>query len=224
MIERIRISLWDVFAFFTSGCFAAICFAAFLFMQGSITDERIELASKLPTALVLVVTPIIMMISGMLIEPLANSCERFILGPVIGLIFSPFNKNKDDVETESGRLEKLIEEQLQVNLGDESPYHYCKDYLIMNGLADQFNVFLSRFGFYRNASFICLILGCASFSLFSCSLESCITPIISWPLALIYRKRSNDFFSYLAPTEYRSFLAHSAQSRNAPNKVQENAG
>ena len=55
MIERIRLSLWDVFTFFTSGCLAGVAAAIYLYLNGALTPDILAAATTVPTAVILVV-------------------------------------------------------------------------------------------------------------------------------------------------------------------------
>jgi hypothetical protein len=66
MIEKIRISLWDVFTFFMTGVFTVIAALLFFKMNGSIpkVNSIFEILIKIPATYIIVVMPILLILFG----------------------------------------------------------------------------------------------------------------------------------------------------------------
>ncbi|WP_109406381.1 hypothetical protein [Proteus faecis] len=80
MIEKIRISLWDIFTFFMTGVFFVIIILGFITINNQLPQKEVifDFLIKLPATYILVVMPIILILLGLLIEPIANFFERYI--------------------------------------------------------------------------------------------------------------------------------------------------
>ncbi|KKO47981.1 hypothetical protein VT06_13890 [Arsukibacterium sp. MJ3] len=205
MIEKIRISLWDIFTFFMTGVFALIatCIVLAVTAQMPKSEVVVEFLIKLPTTYIIVVAPIVLTLVGLLIEPLANFFERY-LGRFIYFWLPKDNQTRKADEV---MMEQYIKEN---GFGDlngqiEKPFLLCKEYVETKQLSTTFMVFLARYGFYRNCSFILLLSGvvyvitepnCGAFVWFFASY--CVSALLT--------KRANEFYSYQAPTVYSAFL------------------
>lgn len=205
MIEKVRVSLWDVFNFFMTGVVA--CVAAAIVVSCANPDGWGAIVSgvlRLPASFVLISSPILLALAGMLIEPVANYVDRY----VFKYIFGWAAKLKPNASQEENVLGDLIRERYLGSLGSflENPFHFCKDYVEYKQLSSTFMIFLSRYGFYRNCAFISLVTGI----LVACEsdnfIEICCYLILSLLLVLIFRRRAAEFYSYQAPAVYRAFL------------------
>lgn len=141
---------------------------------------------------------------GLLVEPIANYFDRYILTPVIGLF----------LEKPSARdfQDSLVEEEIRNNyLGSLSgrlskPYMLCKEYVETKNLSTTFMVFLARYGFYRNCAFL-LFLAAVIFA-FLCDKNPCalLSMVVGVSLSLIFKRRADEFYSFMAPAVYHAFL------------------
>ena len=88
MIEKIRVSLWDIFSFFLTGMLVVAVFIAlgttFDWMR---TDALIAKLLVLPVSLLVIGGSLFFTMLGMLLEPLANYSDTFMVGPVYSLFF-----------------------------------------------------------------------------------------------------------------------------------------
>ncbi|MCM2286836.1 MAG: hypothetical protein NDI81_18790 [Desulfobacula sp.] len=202
MIEKIRISLWDLLTFFMSGfLFTLVIGFHMYFLIGFPGLSPFEI----PAPFILFVFPITFTLIGMLLEPISNLCDRAILGPIWKVINPKSQKlNKEEAES----LEKTIKDILynEHKIKVDSIYHFCKDYIEQKQANTNFMVFLARFGFYRNVAFICFFSAVGTPFVFSIGYIEWII-VTGWLFLLfLFKKRSNEFYSYLAPTVYRCFL------------------
>lgn len=205
MIEKIRISLWDIFTFFMTGVFALLAISIFLTATHRMPETKavLDFLVQLPTTYIIVVAPIVLTLLGLLIEPPANFFERYLGKFLFFWLRTDNSKRKND--------EVLMEQYIKANgFGDlngqiENPYFLCKEYVETKQLSTTFMVFLARYGFYRNCSFIILATGIAYFA------ENVTCDTFMWLLAsylasAILTKRASQFYSYQAPAIYSAFL------------------
>ena len=147
MIEKIRISLWDIFTFFMTGVFFVIIILGFITINNQLPQKEVifDFLIKLPATYILVVMPIILILLGLLIEPIANFFERYIGKYLFFWIKINEDKRKIDKET----MEKYIKENSFGDLNNkiENPFMICKEYVETKQLSTTFMVFLSRYGF-----------------------------------------------------------------------------
>ena len=213
MIEKIRISLWDILTFLLSGFLFVIVLGFHLYF---ITDSKSMIVSikpfEIPTPFILFVFPISITLIGMLLEPISNLCDRIIISPIWKKI-NPKSQNLNREEAKA--LEKTINDMLcnEHKIQVDSTYHFCKDYIEQKQANANFMVFLARFGFYRNVAFICLMGAIATPFVFGFGYMDWIIAIGWLFLMFVFKKRSNEFYSYLAPTVYRSFLGCQLRER-----------
>ena len=167
-----------------------------------------ELASNLlqaPTSITLFIAPLVLTLLGMLIEPLANYADRYILKHLLGWATKTKSEARDKEE------ELLKNEIRHRHLGDlngkiDNPFQLCKDYVEYKQLSTTFMAFLARYGFYRNCAFISLTAGIAAVTLSTTWSGAIASASISLLAVVIFRKRAEEFYSYQAPAIYRAFL------------------
>jgi len=206
MIEKIRISLWDVFTFFLTGLLAATTFLFLMIFSGGTSFREVAAISlKSPSWMVLVVGPVMLTLGGMLLEPVANYADRYVLKYVLGWAT---RVNSPGLKREEGILEREIKNNYLGRIGGEidNPYHICKDYVEHKQLSSTFMVFLSRYGFYRNCSFITICAGVAYFFLSDSIVVGSIFLLSAIIVSIVFRRRAQEFYSYQAPSVYRAYL------------------
>ena len=209
MIEKIRISLWDIFTFSFSGFLVAALVTGHTLVFKIITLADVkDFLIGLPVTTSLFVIPFGLTLVGLLLEPVANYFDKYILHP----LWVKAIAEKDKHKTEEKVLEKEIRENFlgKLNGKIENPYPICKEYVETKQLSTTFMVFLSRYGFYRNVSFLFFVSGVTDLFISSSWGIGVGILIIWWILAWTAKKRAQDFYSYLAPTVYRCFLIDKA--------------
>jgi len=206
MIEKIRVSLWDLFSFFLSGFLLTAVVLGHLLYLGSISFVQLkDFLFTMPAAQALFVFPLGFTLAGMLLEPIANYFDRWITSPVYELAFKPKQKHKAE--------ELMLAEEIKY-LGSlsgkiENPYALCKDYVETKQLSTTFMVFLSRYGFYRNVSFLCIACAVSSAIIATSAgaTSKGVVTVVAWTfIAFLFKRRAEDFYSYQAPAVYRAFL------------------
>lgn len=206
MIEKVRVSLWDIFTFFMTGFLASSAAAAFVVYVGPLTTlELFSGLSNVPASITLVAAPLAFTLTGMLIEPLANYFDRYILKYALGWATTPRVRTS---EAEENFLKQEILARYLGELGGkiENPYQLCKDYVEYKQLSTTFMVFLARYGFYRNCAFISVAAGIAAAVVSATGWAAVLSLIGSLLVAIVFRRRAEEFYSYQAPAIYRAFL------------------
>lgn len=209
MVEKIRLSLWDIFSFFLTGFLATTVALVFFISFGVYPLEQFLGDLKhYPVAITLVAAPLAFTLMGMLIEPIANYVDREAVdkiyrffGPSLG-----FKIRRCSAETELLAEEIRMKYLGSLNGRIDNPYHLCKEYVETKQLSTTFMVFLSRYGFYRNCAFIALASTIPLVLLLQRSWATLLGVIALLFAALIFKARSKEFYSYMAPAVYRAFL------------------
>lgn len=213
MIEKVRVSLWDIFTFFLSGLILALWGVTYLILINKITlSVFFQDLSAVPAAILLFLAPLALTAIGMLYEPFANYFDKLI-NLFWFKIFPEKKKHKD----EEIALKGLILSRYLGGLGPDisNPYHLCKEYVETKQLSTTFMVFLSRYGFYRNASFLAAASTALSLYHLGFNLAGIGVSALFLCLAAIMKLRAEDFYSYLAPCIYRCYLIDKALTERA---------
>jgi len=209
MIEKIKISLWDIFTFYFSGFLVAALVTGhtLVFKLITLADVK-DFLIGLSFTTSLFVIPFGLTLVGLLLEPVANYFDEYILHP----LWVKTIPEKDKHKTEEEVLAKEIRENFlgKLNGKIENPYPICKEYVETKQLSTTFMVFLSRYGFYRNVSFLFFVSGVTDLFISSSWKVGFVILIIWLILAWTAKKRAQDFYSYLAPNVYRCFLIDKA--------------
>lgn len=205
MIEKIRVSLWDVYTFFLSGfLLVAMLLGHLLFYDILTTEVLTTYILNLPTALSILALPLAFTLLGLLIEPPANYFDSLVLKRVWSFFFKKKKKHKGEQEI----LKELIRTKYLGSLNGkvEDPYAICKEYVETNDLSTTFMVFLSRYGFYRNVAFLCFIFGVLNIFLCEGWLNRALVLAVFLSMVMVFKHRAEDFFSYMAPSVFRCFF------------------
>lgn len=111
------------------------------------------------------------------------------------------------------KVEKYIKEKCLGDLSNQikNPFILCKEYVETKQLSTTFMVFLSRFGFYRNSSFLLFIS--IPFYLFLCIeyekynvVFDAFMIIFLYSASALFKRRGGEFFSLQAKSVYSAFL------------------
>jgi hypothetical protein len=204
MIEKVRLSLWDIFTFFLTGMLAAVVSAALLLVRNAQIGKEVGAAlATMPSAALLVAAAVLCTLAGMLIEPFANFTNRYALNRLFGWISVSEDMRPDDVLVRDHVVTQHLG-ALSGKLGN--PYQLCKDYVEYKQLGPTVMIFLSRYGFYRSCAFILLVAGAVAAATATSCLEAIIILAIDFVLVAVLKRRGDEFYSYMAPAVYRAFL------------------
>ena len=210
LIEKIRLSLWDIVTFFMTGVLIIILITAMLLAKKFVFIEDIlDFNKDIPTVTQLFVLPVFLTLLGLLVEPFANFYDRYLSRIVLFWVADARKTNDLDLK----EMEIFIKENClgELNFKIRSPFTICKEYVETKQLSTTFMVFLSRFGFYRNCSFL-FFLSIPLFILLSYQnpAENIIVDVV--PICFFYlasasfKRRGDEFYSYQAKSVYSAFL------------------
>lgn len=210
-MEKIRITLWDFFTFFMTGVLAGLVMLSYLLLRTEVSfADVIDFVAKASSATTIAGISIVATLAGMLIEPFANLVDKFLNRRLARYAKSLSTLGSAD---EAVRVRLVEDFALNDKVQGIDPYYYARDYVDQLQLGPNLIIFLSRFGFYRNAMLISLISG----SLFAATSDSVYelvaivlgTFLVSWAL----KYRGDQFYSYMAPLVYRATLIHRLRTR-----------
>ena len=208
MIEKVRVSLWDIFTFFLTGLLLTLWLVGYLWLSGRVTStEMVTVISALPASVTLFLAPLTLTAIGMVYEPPANYFDKLV-NPFWFKVFP----RKERHENEEKALQKLIKEKYLGNIGESisNPYHLCKEYVETKQLSTTFMVFLSRYGFYRNIAFLAILsIPLVWLEMTPWWVEFVATAFLLF-IYIVLKLRAEDFYSYMAPCVYRCYLIDKA--------------
>ena len=205
MVEKIRISLWDIFSFFFTGMLASAITIALSIRYGELTfSQFFQILLSIKATILLLIVPFAFTLIGIVVEPFANYFDRRILKFLLGWA----SKSTQQIINERKLLCEEIRSKYMGSLNGkiEDPYYICKEYVETKQLSTTFMVYLSRYGFYRNCAFISSISGFVALCL---ELSLC-TGLLSFFIGLVattvFKCRAENFYSYMGSAIYSAFL------------------
>jgi hypothetical protein len=210
MVEKIRVSLWDIFSFFFTGFLATLVLVVFFVIYGSLAlKELFNTLSTFPAVITLAALPLAFTLLGMVIEPFANYVDKVLeLKYILGWV----SKLKEKHNSEEISEEKFLKDEIRnkymgyLNGKIDNPFAICKEYVETKQLSATFMVFLSRYGFYRNCAFISIASGVAVLFFSATWYDGTLAFLILVVASAVFKLRAKDFYSYQAPAVYRAFL------------------
>lgn len=215
-MEKLRLTLWDFFTFFMTGVLAGLLLLIYLLLRTQISLKDVEDAlSKISGATTVAGVAIVATLVGMIVEPFANFFDRF-LGRRLKCyeIRYKYALDENDAAVKNRLLAYISATD---NLAVTDPYYYAKDYVELHQLAPNLITFLSRYGFYRNASLISLVGGLA-IAITSPSFYGLVAYGVGTILSFAaFKYRGDQFFSYMAPLVYRTALIHRLRDEKKPD-------
>jgi len=198
MFEKGKLSFWDIGTYLMIGCFSFIIIIGYLFLEFGLPLKKWLIDFKDFSGSVVILLPIIFILLGMLIEPLANTVAKYV--EKIPFLAPKENKNKN-------KLIELISKSLPDEYQDkDNPYRFCKAIVELKSPNSNHEIFLSRFGFYRSLSFIFISITILNLFLLNyCSLLA--SSILSISLSVIFLKRSQTFLVHMSNSVFYNYIA-----------------
>lgn len=201
MIEKTKLSLWDFFVAMLSGFAIVISALVHCLFKGLILCETIL---DLPSVLIAVASLLLVILIGLLFEPLAN-CITKLLTTCPSDYLKSFGFKEWDIDNDSLK-EKACQYKPDGITGNT--YQYCKNWLHQNARHDTVMPFLAKYGFYRGMFLLFLLNGISVLFIY----QYCwvIRIAIAFPLfllGLIYLQRSSVFYRHMTATVYLQFIS-----------------
>ena len=205
MIDKAKLGFWDIFTYLLIGLLLTKITFVLLLSGNLISWDSISRGLKELGSLSIVFIPIISLILGMSFEPISNKVLNKLVKK--GII-------KKSTPRDAEKLLDIIKNNyLPKNLSNASTYRYCKAVVEQNFASTNINIFLSRFGFYRSAGTILLLLIPATIFLFKLSFFTSILSIIYLILSYSFLNRAQSFKGHIEYEVYYNFIAYMEDSK-----------
>lgn len=211
MLDKFKISLWDLFTFFISGAIVLILFK-FYGLSSPIAFEfgNSELISG-------TFYSILTYTVGILFEPIAN----FLFNQLVKIyewknIFKKLKRLKvERDEVYFPKIKQIVVEKYGFSDEKTDFYQIARTYIVKKNIDNSYMIFLSRFGFYRNLSIICF-LNVILFPLFKhgdfTTIQLTLISLGLFILHIILYARGREFFFYTGNEIYRNFILDHKQN------------
>lgn len=194
MIDNGKLSLWDVFNNLSIGLIVfIIIFVSVCYYFNFDYFKIFELVSKFSAVLVVIV-PILFLCLGMIVDAFSNRFSRYQC--LILRIENKFSREKSELKA---KVRQVTPEKVSEKL----MYRYCKAYVSQNCKNNNIEVFLARFGFYRNISFI-FFLTSVVIAFYT---QVIIFSLLLLMLSRILMNRSLHFLSLMESEVYYGYLS-----------------
>ena len=210
-MEKIKLSLWDTFAFVASSSVLHIVLISNEYFIVNTDLNNVETFFSLAkdnilgTAIIII---IYFLLSGMIFDLVANQ--------IFDWLYKIFKQKKYFDQDEMNQMDKFIKKHILEQTGFEikgNPYHFVKDYLTIKGTNSLFLVFLSKFGFYRSCTVI--FIGVAVRNVFINSCQGYLSIIVYGAVAILSYKRARQFYDYQGPTLFRTYIMSMMKNTNS---------
>lgn len=199
MFEKGKLSFWDIGTYLTVGCFTSFTATFYIFYGLSIPFPDWAKNLKDFSGSLVIIVPIVFLLVGMFIEPIANwlvkHIERFAW-------FKPREiRNKES-------LVSAIKKHLPDNdITSTNLYRYCKAVVELKFQNSNHDIFLARFGFYRSMSVLLALLFVVNWFVFDSDLINIIVNALLGFSAYQFLKRSQVFKNHMEEAVYYNYLA-----------------
>ncbi|SVC56523.1 uncharacterized protein METZ01_LOCUS309377 [marine metagenome] len=199
MFEKGKLSFWDIGTYLTVGCFATLAAAFYLFYGLTIPFPYCAKNLKDFSGSLVIIVPIVFLLVGMFIEPIANWIAKNIEKLVW---FKPRKiRNKEF-------LVNTIKNHLPDNEIDSANlYRYCKAVVELKFQNSNHDIFLARFGFYRSMSVLLTLIFIANWFVFKCDAINISVNVLLAFSAYQFLKRSQVFKNHMEEAVYYNYLA-----------------
>lgn len=199
MFEKGKLSFWDIGTYLTVGCFASFAAAFYLFYGLSIPFPSWTKNLKDFSGSLVIVVPIVCLLVGMFIEPMANWLVKYI--EKLSWFKPREIRNKES-------LVNTIKSHLPDNKIDSANlYRYCKAVVELKFPNSNHDIFLARFGFYRSMSVLLALIFIVNWFVFKFGIINISVNAILAFCAYQFLKRSQVFKNHMEEAVYYNYLA-----------------
>jgi len=218
MNSQIKLSLWDAFSYYLSGCALLLCAAVHI--AGSNVEFRITW-DKVPATLLGLCVFVLPLLAGLLLEPLANGVGDLLLLALRAVRQGLEKWTGGRIQSSKSQqcrrtVQQLAEESMPDRVvGVVSSYHWCKDYLLQEGVATPYMAFLGKFGFYRNMSLLFVGNCVAVLLLYGWHLRGFLLMFFLLLLSGVFAWRSAKFYEHMGKAVFGHYLVFKERGRVA---------
>lgn len=208
MHRQIKLSLWDAFSYYLTGWTVLAFMSVHLWAAGTCCSPKVPELGAAAWGLGAFLVPLL---CGLLVEPMAN-CSGNIMkvivsAPILTATIARWARKDSSSKTYQLTLRRLAEESIPAQLrSPASSYHWCKDYLVQEGVNTPFMSFLAKFGFYRNMSFLFAANAFSIPFLHGHQVRHILIIFILLLLAVVLGFRCSKFFDHMGEAVYDNYL------------------
>lgn len=199
MFEKGKLSFWDIGTYLTVGCFATLAAAFYLFYGLTIPFPDWAKNLKDFSGSLVIIVPIVFLLIGMFIEPIANWIAKNI-------------EKLDWFKPRKIRNKEFLVNTIKNHLPDNeidsaNLYRYCKAVVELKFQNSNHDIFLARFGFYRSMSVLLTLIFVVNWFVFKCDAINISVNVLLAFSAYQFLKRSQVFKNHMEEAVYYNYLA-----------------
>jgi ABC-type multidrug transport system fused ATPase/permease subunit len=198
MVDKGKLSLWDLWTYLVSGFFSSILVAIYVIYYLQFDLSAALSIIKNISSILLILLPLVFLCIGMLLEPIANIFEKTIKK----LSFFP-RKNNQRLESVKDIIKKLVPDTID----DRMLYRYCKSVVELKSSTSNADLFLARFGLYRNLSFLSFLCIIANLVFFNITWASSLLSVSLLAFVVLTMRRATEFLRHMESAIYYHFIA-----------------
>ncbi|WP_417435748.1 hypothetical protein [Idiomarina abyssalis] len=199
MFEKGKLSFWDLGTYLTVGCFASFAGVFYMFYGLSIPFPSGAKNLKDFSGSLVIVVPIVFLLFGMFIEPIANWLVKHI--EKLGWFKPREIRNKESL------VNKIKNHLPDDDINSVNLYRYCKAVVELKCKNSNHDIFLARFGFYRSMSVLLALMFIINFFIFKCNAVNITVNFLLAFFAYQFLKRSQVFKNHMEEAIYYNYLA-----------------
>lgn len=198
MIEKTKLGIWDYFVYLMTGMMLLLIIAVHCALEGIVTIKQIM---TIPSAALVTLLLLALLLLGMLIEPIANLLFKLLTTyPNKWSYELGFEKWKSSIENQEQEAQKFIPELIQ-----SSSFSFSKNWVLIHGNSSEFQAFLSKYGFYRSISFV-FAANAIAFLVMHWGWVGTGGFVASTLLCLLYAYRASVFYHHISISVYNQFI------------------
>lgn len=218
MLEKIKVSLWDIAVYFLTG--VLLIFTIMYFFPEKITVVKNNILLIEEESVRAVFYAVVTYAVGFMFEPFSNYfCRFFIDKSCLGKLY--FGESKEKFEAEQNRYYELtkgiVDSKYSVLSDDVEYYQIAKTEVERSGTPNKFMTFLGNFGFYRNLSVIALVNLCLVIYSYILNRHSTIEFVFSIIILItshiIFYRRGKEFYYYSGNEIYKNFIISNSKPK-----------
>jgi hypothetical protein len=217
MKDILKLSLWDAFAFYVSGAAIILNIVSHLLLYDQIS---MKLISQVPTSFMAVLAVVVPLLAGLLFEPFANVVGGFFFWVMVGgrgrlgltQFFKPDPTN-DPNSVMQAEIRSGIPQQIRENM---NAFHWAKDFMAQEKIANSYMTFISKFGFYRNMACLAFVNALFIIPFYGSSTKTIFVFLLFSVAGMTYAWRCRMFASHLSDPIYRHYLVYLVRKKPVP--------
>ncbi|WP_111977588.1 hypothetical protein [Algibacillus agarilyticus] len=199
MFEKGKLSFWDIGTYLTVGCFVSLAAIFYIFYGLGILFPSWAKDLKDFSGSLVIVVPIVFLLVGMFIEPIANWLAKHIEK------FAWFKPR--EIRNKEFLVNTIKRHLPDDEINSANLYRYCKAVVELKFQNSNHDIFLARFGFYRSMSVLLALIFIANWFVFKCdAINISINVLIAFS-AYQFLKRSQVFKNHMEEAVYYNYLA-----------------